>query len=199
MVSIVVVIVVAAAGVALAVAVVVAFTASARGGPGADAPLPPPPPSAARERRTVALRLEGESDLSFARQLIERHGGRCEGQVGDVAVDLMRLAPTATHFYLGPVIASVRTNLPGGMVIKFDVEPMAGDGDGLAGVIAALRGLSSPRFAHLAVVAPAPSGTALEAVDDDERPGHRRCLHCRHAFVVSEFECPNCGGRVEAP
>lgn len=179
-------------GVAVGVGVVLLlglFFVFRRGGSASEAP----PDSSAGW--TLALRVEGSEDEEFARDVVARLGGDCRSRMAEVALEMLRLAPGATHFYAGTARA-LRCDLPGGAIVKLELVAPRPAIDDLRDVMACLRTLDAPRSASLALTQSWVDGQPLVAVDDDDRPGHRRCAFCRHSFVLSEFECPSCGAPV---
>ncbi|MFK8002784.1 MAG: hypothetical protein AB8H86_24585 [Polyangiales bacterium] len=141
-------------------------------------------------RWTLVLRLAGD-DEAFARSILERVGDE------DQLVDFMRLVPSATHFYAGEWISSLRCDLAGGVLLRLDASHVAGAVSDLSEVLALVRGLSPDANAELSVAESKPQGQPLRCVDESQRPGHRQCAYCRHSFVLHELECPSCGAAVD--
>lgn len=205
------------AAVALVVLVVggLALMSSSKGAlpgptPGEVAPAP------ATRDRIFFLRFEGADDESYVGDLIARHGGATTSAeaIREMALDLVRAAPTATHVHAGPAADApagpglARSGLPGGLVVGFRVVSTralgtVGDDSDLRAIVAELRAIASftggdVQRAELVkatadIEANAP---ALVAVRVETRPGHQQCAYCHHSFPAHETRCPGCGARV---
>ncbi len=198
------------------VVAVLAFMRRAGGSsPAVDGPAPMPAAPSTRDR-IFFLRFEGADDESYVGDLIARHGGattRAEA-IREMALDLVRAAPTATHVHVGPASDApagpsvARSGLPGGIIAGFRVVStralgtVADDAD-LGAIVKELRAVASftggdVQRAELVrasadVEATAP---ALVAVRVETRPGHQQCAYCRHSFPAHDTRCPGCGARV---
>lgn len=203
----------------LFVVIVVAGLAFVRraNGPANGAPVPgSPAPAPANRDRIFFLRFEGADDESYVGDLIARHGGATTDAeaIREMALDLVRAAPTATHVHVGPASDApagpgvARCGLPGGIVVGFRVVSTRAlgtvtDDTDLKAVVAELRAVASFTGsdvwraelvkATLDVDATAPP---LLAVRVETRPGHQQCVYCHHSFPAHETRCPGCGARV---
>ena len=183
--------------------------AAAAGGPALQ-------PAQETRDRIFFLRFEGSEDEAYVADVIARHGGRSgeASEVREMALDLVRAAPTATHAHAGPAVDApagpgvARSGLAGGIIAGFRVVShrklgtVADDAD-LSAVVAELRAVASFTDADLnsaELVKATPdveaNAPALVAVNAGTRPGHQRCTYCQHSFVAHDTRCPNCGARV---
>ena len=183
-------------------------------GPGAG-PAPVAPAPSTRDR-IFFLRFEGADDESYVADLIGRHGGATTSAeaIREMALDLVRAAPTATHVHAGPASDApggpsiARSGLPGGIVAGFRVVStralgtVADDAD-LGAIVQELRAIAGftgrdVQRAELVRAAADVDAKAppLVAVRVETRPGHQQCAYCRHSFPAHETRCPGCGARV---
>lgn len=180
----------------------------------AGAPAPAPAPTT--RDRIFFLRFEGSEDESYVGDLIARHGGVATDAEGirEMALDLVRAAPTATHVHAGPGSdapagpAVARSGLPNGIIVGFRVVStralgtVADDSD-LRAIVAELRAIAAftgrdVQRAELVKARPdlEANAPALVAVRVETRPGHQQCAYCQHSFPAHETRCPSCGARV---
>tara|TARA_B100001750_G_scaffold136406_1_gene108532 strand:+ start:1368 stop:2021 length:654 start_codon:yes stop_codon:yes gene_type:complete len=184
--------------------------------PGAVGGSPALRPAPETRDRIFFLRFEGADDEDYVGGILGRHGGKTTSaaKAREMALDLVRAAPTATHVHAGPAADApagpglARIGLPGGVVVGFHVVStrklgtVADDTD-LSAVVAELRAVAAFTDAELQsaeligaetdVDANAP---ALIAVDPSTRPGHQQCSYCRTSFPAHDTRCPACGARV---
>jgi hypothetical protein len=184
------------------------------GAPVGASPAPAPAPST--RDRIFFLRFEGADDESYVGDLIARHGGATTSAetIREMALDLVRAAPTATHVHVGPASDApagpgvARSGLPGGIIAGFRVVSTralgtVSDDTDLRAIVAELRAVSSftgsdVRSAELVKATPDIEASAppLVAVRAETRPGHQQCTYCHHSFPAHETRCPGCGARV---
>lgn len=210
-----VVIVVAVLFVVIVVAGLAFLRKAGNGASALPGPIAPAPAPATRDR-IFFLRFEGSDDESYVADLIARHGGSAQNAeaIREMALDLVRAAPTATHVHAGPAMDApagpgvARCGLPGGIIAGFRVVSTralgtVSDDTDLKAVVAELRAISSftgsdVRSAELVKATPDVEASAppLVAVRAETRPGHQQCAYCRHSFPAHETRCPGCGARV---
>ncbi len=192
-----------------------AFVRRANSTSGAPIAASPAPAPTTRDR-IFFLRFEGSDDESYVGDLIARHGGTATDAeaIREMALDLVRAAPTATHVHAGPASDApagpgvARSGLPGGIVVGFRVVSTralgtVSDDTDLKAIVAELRAIASftgrdVQRAELVKATPDVEATAppLVAVRVETRPGHQQCTYCLHSFPAHETRCPGCGARV---
>lgn len=194
-----------------------AFMRKASGGASAPAGAgPAPAPAPTTRDRIFFLRFEGADDESYVGDLIARHGGAASGaeRIREMALDLVRAAPTATHVHAGPAADApagpgvARCGLPGGIIAGFQVVTTRSlgtvtDDTDLRALVAELRAIASftgsdVQRAELVKATPDLEASAppLVAVRAETRPSHQQCAYCQHSFPAHETRCPSCGARV---
>lgn len=210
-----VIIIVAVLFVVIVVAVLAFMRRTSGSSPAVGGPAPAPAAPSTRDR-LFFLRFEGSDDESYVGDLIARHGGATTSAeaIREMALDLVRAAPTATHVHVGPASEApggpsvARSGLPGGIIAGFRVVStralgtVADDAD-LAAIVKELRAVAGFTGrdvqraelvrANADVEANAPP---LVAVRVETRPGHQQCAYCRHSFPAHDTRCPGCGARV---
>lgn len=177
-------------------------------------PVPGTMPARARDV-IFFVRVEGRDDEQYAQEMASRHGQLGgAAQMREAALDLVRLAPTATHVWAGPADRApagpglAHSGLHGGLVLGFLVRgtrPLytVQDDRDLGAFVATLRRVAAwtdrdfaggaMLLAQARIDAQAP---ALVAVRKETRPGHQICRYCDEAFLAHDSSCPNCGGVV---
>ena len=173
--------------------------------------------------RIFFFRFEGTADEDFVAEMLARHAGgaspvaiRDPAKIREVALDLVRVAPTATHAFAGPAqdvpggIALARCGLEGGVIVGFRITStrklgsVADDTD-MAAIVAELRAVAGFTAEDVVTAELARANGALEAnmppllaVEAATRPGQQQCTYCRHSFAAYETKCPSCGAPVAA-
>jgi hypothetical protein len=157
------------------------------------------------------FRFEGQ-DARDAQALVERSRVELDpAQTRDAALELTRLAPSATHAYLAPCAwppVKAYSPVTSGVIVGFRartrvaLDTVANDAQ-LTELSATLRQISALPDAQvlggqlqLATDSQDPDAPRLVAVDQGSLPGHRPCPHCKQPMPVFATRCQACGSRA---
>jgi hypothetical protein len=158
------------------------------------------------------FRFEGAQDVHDAQALVERFRVELSpAETRDAALELTRLAPSATHAYLAPCAwppVKAYSPVTSGVIVGFRARTRVAldtvaDDRQLTELSATLRQVSALPDAQiiagqlqLAEDSRDPDAPRLVAVDQGSLPGHRPCPHCKQPMPVFATRCQACGSRA---